>query len=401
MSSARTDHHPIIIVYSKDILFTDSGFAIFRDEHIVRIEFVISGCRQIMFNALAYAIKRLLFRLNNGLAVEHMITASRFRLDHRGNSSILQGVKSDKHIRDKAYTIRKRMAMDNLTDKALSGLCVLVFAKLGRNLHESLEVHLFALKAFGQLSRVRRFHVVDDKATRSHVQVLVIFVIGIRRRHLNFSFLNVVLFQESRARFTNNPLAMVRDKTFLDVVCNLDFTCRIVQAPVQESIGFQGIVIGLDILCIGHLVAKIHVGKGICKLVTVLVVIEGKFIVGVHQAVHRIEALIHEREEVVFESLIVGRELFLQFRILLESDRIKSLAAEKGARGFSHLFRIRDDVPHTHHEGVVFLENRFAIHPGNESILVSNGIATRENQGAERTKHKQSFFHKVLMNMCA
>ena len=128
---------------------------------------------------------------------------------------------------------------------------------------------------------------------------------------------------------------------------------------------------------------------------------EGKFIVGVHQAVHRIEALIHEREEVVFKSLIVGRELFLQFRILLESDRIKSLAAEKGARGFSHLFRIRDDVPHTHHEGVVFFENRFAIHPGNESILVSNGIATRENQGAERTKHKQSFFHKVLMNMCA
>ena len=227
--------------------------------------------------------------------------------------------------------------------------------------------------------------------------VIVLF----RRWHLNLCFLDIELFQKSWTSFANNPLAMVRDKTFLNIIRNFNFGRRIGQIPVQHRKGFKRIFMGLDIHCISDLITEIHVGKGIRELVTMLIVIESQFIIAVHQAVHREQALINKRQKVVFQSHIVASKLLLKFRTLLKSDRIKSLTAKQGTRSLSHLLCIGNDIPHTHHEGIVFFKNGFAIHPSNKSILVSNGITPRKKQGTARNNRKQSVFHKVLMNMCA
>ena len=79
---------------------------------------------------------------------------------------------------------------------------------------------------------------------------------------------------------------MVRDKTFLDIVCNLDFGVRIGHIPMQKGIGSQRVLVCFDKLGIGNFVTKIHVCKGIREHVAVLVIEESEFIVAVHQAVH-------------------------------------------------------------------------------------------------------------------
>ena len=293
------------------------------------------------------------------------------------------------------------MAVSNLADKALCLLCFLVFTVFGCNFHELLEVHVFAIKAFGQSGRVRRFHMVHNIGIRSHVQILMLCIIVFHRRHFDSDFLDIVLFHESRTHFAHNPLAIVRDETFLDFICNLDFTRRISQVSMLIGISLQGVHVRFNVLCISDFITKIHVGKRIRELVTMLVVEESEFVVAIHQAIHRIEALVCKSEQVVFHSSTMGSKLILEFRILLKSNCIEGLAAEKGTRSLSHCFGIGNDVPHTHHKGVVFLENRFTIHPGYESILVSDGIAPCKKEGTERKKRKQSLFHIVLMNMCA
>ena len=119
-----------------------------------------------------------------------------------------------------------------------------------------------------------------------------------------------------------------------------------------------------------------------------LVVIESKFVVAIHEAVHRIKTLVDKREEIVVDGKAAICNRIPIFGVVLQGDRIKRLATKKRTRSLSHLFGIGDYVSHTHHEGIIFLENGFSVHPCNKRVLVANGITPRQNQGTERNNRK-------------
>ena len=306
MRSTGTEHRRIVIIYSNNILFTNGGFTVFRYKHIVRVEFVICSRSKIPFNNLANAIKRFTNWRNKGFAIKDMVTPRRFRTNDRRNRTVFQRIKFHKHSRNKANPIRERMAEQDLADIAFRLLSFFVFAILGCDFLEHVEIDFLALETLCKRCGIRRFNVIDDIAHRGIVKFRMTVIVLFRRWHLNLCFLDIELFQKSGTCFANNPLAMVRDKTFLNIIRNFNFGRRIGQIPVQHRKGFQGILMRLDIHCIGDLITEIHVGKGIRELVTMLIVIESQFIIAVHQAVHREQALINKRQKVVFQSHIVA-----------------------------------------------------------------------------------------------